>query len=72
MSTKATIKFGKGFHLYRECLSKDDIRYVHLELDDVDFTVMHSSQGSTVCIEIPWEMAKSLGLINEEPTKCVF
>lgn len=63
MSTKCTIKHGKGFHLYRECY---DEHYVYLSLGNTAFTAELDEDGrSYITVAIENDIAKKLGFLNE-------
>lgn len=63
MSTKSTLKHGKGYHLYSDFIDLcQDLDVVNLRLDDVQFTAWNSG----VEIVIPSSIARALGLISPE------
>jgi len=69
MSTKSSIKWGDGYHLYDDFIDKvNELDVVNLELTGVEFSVWNGG----VCVAIPREIARKLGLIPEistgEPT----
>jgi hypothetical protein len=65
MSTKSSLKYGPGFHLYDDALDSwlSDEPPVYLRLSDVAFEVSSSGDGSEITVCIPRAIATALGLI---------
>ena len=63
MSTRSTLAYGEGFHLFHDLVDTDF--FVHLSLDNVEFTV---SPGN-VTVKIPvaiWEFLRTIPTITLE------
>ena len=54
MSTKATVAYGKNFHLYKECLDED---FIYLEIEGVQFEASYGRVMMPIPIHI-WEVIR--------------
>ena len=65
MSTKASIRWGDGYHLYNDYMDEwSGLDVVNLELTGVQFV----ANNDGVCVAIPRPVARALGLLPPEPT----
>lgn len=67
MSTKQSIKYAPGYHLYQDCLD-DEPAPVYLQLHGVEVELKTIESGASITVTIPNETAVALGMLPRPNT----